>query len=79
MKGLKTLFSIRSPEKVDLWDSVLYRSNQMLSLRFQIRNESASDSNDVGSSKTFVIGTYHMPCMFQLPSVMVSCISIDFI
>jgi len=45
----------------DVWDSALYRSNQMICVRLQ----------DKETSKSFVIGTYHMPCMFNYPSVMV--------
>jgi len=45
----------------DVWDSALYRSNQLISARLQ----------DKETSKSFVVGTYHMPCMFDYPSVMV--------
>lgn len=45
----------------DVWDSALYRSNQMICARLQ----------DKETSKSFVVGTYHMPCMFNYPSVMV--------
>lgn len=44
----------------ELWDSVTFRHNQMISLRLK------SKRND----KSFVVGTYHMPCMFKMPSVM---------
>ncbi|KAJ1435545.1 Endonuclease/exonuclease/phosphatase [Ochromonadaceae sp. CCMP2298] len=49
--------------KVDLWDNVLYRSNQMLCMRLKSKT---------GVRKPFVVGTYHMPCMFKLPAVMVT-------
>ena len=42
----------------DFWDNVLYRTNQMLCLRLQ----------DKVDKKPFVIGTYHMPCMFRFPA-----------
>lgn len=45
----------------DVWDSALYRSNQMICTRLQ----------DKETSKSFVVGTYHMPCMFDYASVMV--------
>jgi mRNA deadenylase 3'-5' endonuclease subunit Ccr4 len=45
---------------IDMWDSALYRHNQMICTRLQCKE----------SKRSFVIGTYHMPCMFKLPSVM---------
>lgn len=45
---------------IDLWDSALYRFNQMIVMRLQCKE----------TKETFVVGTYHMPCMFQLPAVM---------
>ena len=42
----------------DFWDNVLYRTNQMISLRLM----------DKVDKKPFVIGTYHMPCMFRKPA-----------
>lgn len=42
----------------DFWDNVLYRTNQMVSLRLM----------DKADQKPFVIGTYHMPCMFKKPA-----------
>ena len=47
---------------IDLWDNALYRTNQMICSRLFDRS----------SSKEFVVGTYHMPCMFQLTAVMVA-------
>jgi 2',5'-phosphodiesterase len=44
----------------ELWDSVTHRHNQMISLRLKSRQ----------TDKSFVVGTYHMPCMFKIPSVM---------
>lgn len=49
--------------KAELWDNVTYRANQMVSLRLKFKEN---------GSKPFVVGTYHMPCMFDLPSVMVA-------
>eukprot|EP01038_Epipyxis_sp_PR26KG_P008906 gene8906-12010_t len=48
--------------KDDMWDNVLYRYNQMINVRLKSKSD----------GKTFVVGTYHMPCMFKLPSVMVT-------
>jgi len=44
------------------WDDALYRWNMMVCVRLQFKD----------SKKTFVVGTYHMPCMFKLPRVMVA-------
>lgn len=45
---------------IDMWDSALYRHNQMICTRLQCKD----------TGRSFVVGTYHMPCMFELPSVM---------
>lgn len=45
-----------------MWDNVLKRHNQMVCLRLHSR----------ATGKSFVVGTYHMPCMFKKPSVMVT-------
>lgn len=49
-------------DPIELWDSVTHRHNQIISLRLKCRQ----------SDKSFVVGTYHMPCMFKLPSVMMA-------
>lgn len=47
--------------KIDeFWDNTLYRTNQMISMKLK-------DKRSQGD-KCFVVSTYHMPCMFQLPS-----------
>jgi 2',5'-phosphodiesterase len=46
----------------DMWDNALYRTNQMICARLL----------DKETGKVFVVGTYHMPCMFKFPSVMVT-------
>lgn len=43
------------------WNLALKRNNRMITARFT----PVSDP-----SKPFVVGTYHMPCMFRLPAVM---------
>lgn len=44
-----------------LWETALGRPNQMVCTRLM----------DLKSSKEFVLGTYHFPCIFELPAVMV--------
>lgn len=44
----------------DIWDNALYRTNQMICARLKCKS----------TQKSFVVGTYHMPCMFKYPSVM---------
>mmetsp|Transcript_1496 Transcript_1496/g.2472 ORF Transcript_1496/g.2472 Transcript_1496/m.2472 type:complete len:346 (-) Transcript_1496:962-1999(-) len=56
--------------KIDFWDNVLYRTNQMVCAR--LRQKSGGES-----AQPFVVGTYHMPCMFKLPSVMVTHCSLS--
>jgi len=52
--------------KLDPWKESLRRSNQMVSVRLQPK---------AAGGRPFVVGTYHMPCMFWLPSVMmVHCV-----
>lgn len=46
----------------DVWYNILYRHNQMLCARLR----------DKETAKSFIVSTYHMPCMFQYPSVMVA-------
>jgi mRNA deadenylase 3'-5' endonuclease subunit Ccr4 len=49
-------------EKENCWNLALWRHNQMLSLRLKFKKGKTSGS--------FVVGTYHMPCMFRQPQVM---------
>jgi mRNA deadenylase 3'-5' endonuclease subunit Ccr4 len=44
------------------FDDALKRMNQMVTLKVRPKNSP--------SSSPFVVGTYHMPCMFQYPAVM---------
>jgi mRNA deadenylase 3'-5' endonuclease subunit Ccr4 len=45
---------------IDVWDNALYRRNQMICTRLRCKE----------TKRAFVVGTYHMPCMFKLPAVM---------
>lgn len=72
------------PEKQkSVWDESLNRFNQMVSMRLQPKGIAADDkmgSSDAlpGASSpaasksvsSFVVGTYHMPCTFRIPQVM---------
>lgn len=58
---LAIFFKLYTPPS-DVWGNVLYRSNEMISARLQ----------DKTSEKTFFVGTYHMPCSFEQPTVMVA-------
>lgn len=51
-------------EKEKSWNLALWRHNQMLSVRLKFKNGKNSDT------RSFVVGTYHMPCMFRKPEVM---------
>jgi mRNA deadenylase 3'-5' endonuclease subunit Ccr4 len=59
---LKFLRLYTPPVKENLWDNVTYRYNQMICMRVR----------HLHSDKVFVVGNYHMPCMFKLPSVMMA-------
>jgi 2',5'-phosphodiesterase len=45
-------------QSFDFWDNVLYRTNQMICLRLTGKED----------KRPFVVGTYHMPCMFKKPA-----------
>jgi 2',5'-phosphodiesterase len=47
---------------VDIWDNIMYRSNQMICTKLTSRS----------LEKEIVVGNYHMPCMFDLTPVMVA-------
>lgn len=66
-KWTKPLLSWAAKKKIytppiDMWDEVLRRHNQMVSARLLDRR----------TGRRLVVGTYHMPCMFMMPSVMVT-------
>lgn len=46
------------------FDDAMKRMNQMVTLKVTPKNKPADQSS------SFVVGTYHMPCMFQYPAVM---------
>ena len=52
----------RVKEKEDIWKTILTRKNQMVCIRLRSK----------GDGKSFVIGTYHMPCLFRLPAAMIA-------
>lgn len=63
--------SILRPFEGTPWQMALNRQNQMVSMRLKrLGAEAPPASNDASTSETFVVGTYHMPCMFKLPQVM---------
>jgi len=64
VRFLRSLGIVKEREKLP-WDVSLDRFNQMVSVRLQPKDK------DVGASKNaFVVGTYHMPCIFRTPQVM---------
>eukprot|EP00596_Hydrurales_sp_CCMP1899_P007359 CAMPEP_0119053312 /NCGR_PEP_ID=MMETSP1177-20130426/74351_1 /TAXON_ID=2985 /ORGANISM="Ochromonas sp, Strain CCMP1899" /LENGTH=201 /DNA_ID=CAMNT_0007033235 /DNA_START=620 /DNA_END=1225 /DNA_ORIENTATION=+ len=58
---------MRDREVVDPWHESVRKYNQMVSMR--LRSKAVSNNAD-GVNKPFVVGTYHMPCMFKTPAVM---------
>jgi hypothetical protein len=80
---LKSVNLLTSPPE-NPWNLALSRYNQMLMVRLKpkmaahgttsIGTNNPTDSADGSISDgagSFVVGTYHMPCMFQVPQVMV--------
>lgn len=66
----------------DLWDNILGRKNLMICLRLSHLNN--NNTNNINSSQhnnsnqsqqashSFIVGTYHMPCAYQTPAVMIA-------
>ena len=52
-------------EKLDPWYEANKKMNQMVILQLEKKKQNKSNKDS-----TFYIGTYHMPCMFKLPAVM---------
>ena len=48
------------------WDDALKRFNQMICVRLSSKSSASNNSSN------FVVGTYHMPCMFDYPAVMMT-------
>lgn len=62
MSIFRVIFNMKKPEDT-AWEAAANRHNQMVSLR--LRSKDPKDR-----LKTFCVGTYHMPCMYRLPAVM---------
>jgi 2',5'-phosphodiesterase len=60
------LFGGSKPTQVDPWKFSLSKSNQMISMTMAPQGIADADIE----SSSFVVGTYHMPCSFWLPSAM---------
>lgn len=59
--GLMIYWKFYKPP-LDIWDNTLYRKNQMICARLEHKEQ----------EEEFVVGTYHMPCMFELTPVMMA-------
>ena len=53
-------------EKLDPW----YESNKKMNQMVIVKLESKKQINSNNKDSSFYVGTYHMPCMFKLPAVM---------
>lgn len=49
-----------SPSKKDIWQESLDRKNQLVAVTVK----------DKRNSRSFIVATYHMPCIFQIPAIM---------
>lgn len=61
---LRKLKVMKRPEE-NPWQLAARRANQMICLKLRDKSSSGSGGDD-----SFVVGTYHMPCMFRTPQVM---------
>ena len=55
-------FNLLNKPKDSLWWLVTGRSNQMVNMKLKPKGSSDDEA--------FAVGTYHMPCMFREPKVM---------
>ncbi len=62
LSNLLIRWNLLSKPPEDPWQLACSRFNQMVSMRLAPKN--------VGGGGAFVVGTYHMPCMFRTPAVM---------
>ena len=63
LKRLLRALGLLPEKKKGVWEESLNRFNQMISVRLQPKGDS-------DSTRAFVVGTYHMPCIFRIPQVM---------
>jgi mRNA deadenylase 3'-5' endonuclease subunit Ccr4 len=70
--GALKYVKLYTPPRENPWVEALWRNNQMIMVRLRPQSTSSLDGNvKEVQQKSFVVGTYHMPCMFQVPQVMV--------
>jgi len=65
---IKTLIGINKnniKDKLDPW----YESNKKMNQMIIVKLDKKDDNNN-NNNNSFYVGTYHMPCMFKLPAVM---------
>lgn len=62
---------------VNAFSESSYKQNQMISVKLSKKDSTATSVSDDGNTavvsslnKEFVVSTYHMPCMFYVPNVM---------
>lgn len=71
LRLLKALGWYQPPKNA--WDEALNRFNQMILVRLrpkQAQQQAVSASTDEpDTASSFVVGTYHMPCIFRIPQV----------
>lgn len=60
LQSIAKAFGLWKPP-LDVWKESLKKQNQMVCVRLAPKEKAGSN---------FVVGTYHMPCMFRLPQVM---------
>jgi mRNA deadenylase 3'-5' endonuclease subunit Ccr4 len=58
------------PEDADPWSLAKSRFNTMITLRLHPNSSSATITTTITPNDSFLISTYHMPCIFTIPAVM---------
>ena len=65
IKAFLKLIGAGGKKEENPWSIALARYNQMLCMRLKFKKVKGSTDN-----RSIVIGTYHLPCIFQVPAVM---------
>ena len=74
MRLIKALGWYKPPK--DVWDEATNRFNQMVMVRLRPKalprglSQQLGEAEQASTSASFVVGTYHMPCIFRIPQIM---------
>ena len=69
--ALLSLLGLYKPPPENPFAMAAKRYNQMITLRLSHRDGAAAPAGGAGSPyRSFFVGTYHMPCQFRVPQMM---------